>query len=254
MISKQQMRADVKVRTLPIQVAGHLVRQIVEGTLEADRLPSEADICTDFGVSRVVARETLKMLAAVDIVRISQGRRVELRPPEEWDYLSVQLLEWLPEDLVTQLLRELQETRLLIEPALAAKAAETADRRSLASLADLLRRMEAAEDSPEEYLELDLAFHLEICRASQNRILDRIMYSARGLLATSRRVTNEQPHGLPNATAVHREINDAIAAGEPAAARTAMFDHLQANMEILTRSKRRRATIRRGRTTTQSAG
>ncbi|SDS86806.1 FadR/GntR family transcriptional regulator [Microlunatus soli] len=244
MVSKQESRADVKVRTLPMQVAGHLVRQIIGSELDPDRAPSELDITRDFGVSRVVARETLKILASVDIVRIAQGRRVSLRPPEEWDYLSVQLLEWLPAEEVAQLLRELQEMRLMLEPELAAKAAESADEAALQSMSELLRRMRETEESPEEYLELDMAFHLEICKASRNRILDRIMYSARWLLATSRRATNDQPHSLHNATPVHQGIYDAIAAGDSAGAREAMRAHLQANITILTK-----ATSRRGSST-----
>ena len=39
-------------------------------------------------MSRAVAREALKILRALDMVDIAQGRRVTLRPPAEWDYLS----------------------------------------------------------------------------------------------------------------------------------------------------------------------
>lgn len=248
MVSKQEVRADVKVRTLPMQVAAHLVRRIAAADLEGDQVPSESHIAEDFGVSRVVARETLKILASLDIVHIAQGRRVTLRPPEEWDYLSVQLVEWLPQEHVTQLLRELQEMRLMLEPELAAKAAESASSAALQTMADLLQQMEEREDSPEAYLEVDLAFHLEVCRASQNRILDRIMYSARWLLATSRRATNDQPHSLPDATAVHQRIYDAIASGDVSAAREEMRTHMQDNVTILTEGGSRRSskTVRRG--------
>jgi len=233
MVSKQQAVADVKVRTLPMQVAAHLVRRIAAGELDGEELPSELGITQQFGVSRVVARETLKILASLDIVHIAQGRRVMLRPPEEWDYLSGQLLEWLPRDHVVGLLRELQETRLLIEPELAARAATSITPEALDRLRELLAEMERLHDAPEKYLEVDHAFHMEICRASENRILDRIMYAARWLLATSRRVTNAQPHSLPDATVVHRRIFDAIEAGDPARAREEMRAHLQINVTIL---------------------
>lgn len=233
MVSKQESLADVKVRTLPMQVAAHLVRRIASAELTDDRVPSELDISTEFGVSRVVARETLKILSALDIVHIAQGRRVTLRPPEEWDYLSAQLLEWLPPEHIRGLLRELQEARLLLEPELAARAAESITAESLQRCRDLLARMEELEDRPEEYLEVDHAFHMEICRASQNRILERIMYSARWLLATSRRVTNEQPHSLADATSIHREILQCIEDGDPELARLEMRRHMEYNVRIL---------------------
>lgn len=247
MVSKQELRTDVKVRTLPTQVAAHLVRQIVGAELTGGRVPSESVITEEFGVSRVVAREALKILSSLDIVHIAQGRRVMLRPPEEWDYLSSQLLEWLPQEHIADLLRELQEARLLLEPELAAQAATMITKSSLRRLNELVGQMSQLEDRPEQYLEVDHAFHLEICRASQNRILDRIMYSARWLLATSRRVTNEQPHGLADATAIHRRILEAIEAGDPERARQEMRDHMERNVRILGKPKRgtRRRSTRR---------
>lgn len=245
MVSKQDALPDVKVRTLPMQVASHLVARIAANELTDGNVPSESDISQQFGVSRVVARETLKILSSLDIVHIAQGRRVMLRPPEEWDYLSPLLLEWLPDEVVIDLLREFQEARLLLEPELAARAATLITKSSLRTLAELVNRMVDLEDSPDEYLEVDHAFHMEICRASRNRILDRIMYSARWLLATSRRVTNEQPHGLSDATAIHRRILAAIESQDPDAARQVMRTHMELNIQIL--GKPRRTTRRRSR-------
>lgn len=245
MVSKQDVRPDVKVRTLPMQVASHLVGQIAANELIDDHVPSELDITQQFGVSRVVARETLKILSSLDIVHIAQGRRVVLRPPEEWDYLSPLLLEWLPEEGVSDLLREFQEARLLLEPELAARAATRITKSSLRRLNELVDQMVELEDRPDDYLEVDHAFHMEICRASQNRILDRIMYSARWLLATSRRVTNEEPHGVSAATAIHRQILAAIESGDADAARDVMRTHMELNIEILGKSKRASARRRR---------
>ncbi|HLU57721.1 MAG TPA: GntR family transcriptional regulator, partial [Pseudonocardia sp.] len=77
---RQESPDAVKVRTLPVQVAAHLTRRIVNGEIDDGRAPSELDISREFGVSRVVARETLKILASLDIVDIAQGRRVTVRP------------------------------------------------------------------------------------------------------------------------------------------------------------------------------
>ena len=144
-------------------------------------------------MSRVVARETLKILASLDIVDVAQGRRVVVRPRDEWDYLSPLLIEWLPEELVEELLRELHGMRMLLEPELAAMAAASITDETLARLRDALDRMAALEGEPDRYLEVDQEFHMEICRAADNRILDRIMYSARWLGTASRRITNEAP-------------------------------------------------------------
>jgi DNA-binding FadR family transcriptional regulator len=242
---RQESVDAVKVRTLPVQVASHLTRRIVDGEIDGGRAPSELEISQEFGVSRVVARETLKILASLDIVDIAQGRRVTVRPPAEWDYLSPLLIEWLPEEHVDQLLQELLQMRVLLEPELAAMAAATVTDETLAALRDELDRMAELEDDPDRYLEVDHEFHMEICRAANNRILDRIMYSARWLGSASRRVTNEAPDALHRATQAHRAIYATLEARDPDAARAAMRTHLQHNTRILAekerRTKRRRA-------------
>jgi DNA-binding FadR family transcriptional regulator len=234
---RQESTDAVKVRTLPVQVAARLTRRIVDGEISGGRAPSELDISQEFGVSRVVARETLKILASLDIVDIAQGRRVMVRPQAEWDYLSPLLVEWLPEGHVDELLRELLQMRVLLEPELAAMAAATISDETLARLRDELDRMADLEGDPEAYLEVDHEFHMEICRAADNRILDRIMYSARWLGTASRRVTNEAPAGLRRATAQHMEIYEALVARDPAGARAAMRKHLSNNYSTLLAEK-----------------
>jgi DNA-binding FadR family transcriptional regulator len=234
---RRQEAADVvKVRTLPVQVAARLTRRIVNGEIEEGRAPSELDISREFGVSRVVARETLKILASLDIVDIAQGRRVTVRPQAEWDYLSPLLAEWLPEEHVDDLLRELQQMRELLEPELAAMAAAAISDDTLSRLRDELDRMASLESDPDAYLEVDHEFHMEICRAANNRILDRIMYSARWLGIASRRVTNQD--SLPNATRDHALIYRALESRDPDAAREAMRTHVQGNAPLLARKGR----------------
>jgi DNA-binding FadR family transcriptional regulator len=237
---RQEVADAIKVRTLPVQVAAHLTRRIVNGQIGEGRAPSELDISREFGVSRVVARETLKILASLDIVDIAQGRRVTVRPQAEWDYLSPLLAEWLPEEHVDELLRELHQVRELLEPELAAMAAAAISDETLARLRDELDRMARVESDPDAYLEVDHEFHMEICRAANNRILDRIMYSARWLGTASRRVTNQgSPDSLRNATEAHALIYRALESRDPEAARAAMRTHVQGNAPLLARKEKK---------------
>ncbi|MGP4014461.1 FadR/GntR family transcriptional regulator [Saccharopolyspora sp. 5N708] len=233
------MPDGVKLRTLPTQVAALLTRRIVDGEFESGQAPSELEISQEFGVSRVVARDALKMLASLDIVEIAQGRRVVVRPQAEWDYLDPLLVEWLPAEHVDELLRELHQMRVLLEPELAAMAATSITDETLARLQEDLDRMTDLESDPDNYLDADHEFHMAICRAANNRILDRIMYSARWLLTASRRVTNEAPGGLHRATESHARIFDALRSRDPDAARVAMRSHLQKNFPILAERKRK---------------
>ncbi|MGH2928583.1 MAG: FadR/GntR family transcriptional regulator, partial [Solirubrobacteraceae bacterium] len=106
-------RAEVKLRTLPLQVAGVVARRIASDELDDGLVPSELQISQEFGVSRAVSREALKVLASLDMVEISQGRRVVARPAAEWDYLNPLLMEWMPPQEVPRLLKELHDARLM---------------------------------------------------------------------------------------------------------------------------------------------
>ena len=225
------MRVAMKVKllTLPTQVASVLARRIATDELPDGRVPSELQISLEFRVSRAVAREALKILSSLDMVDIAQGKRVTLRPAAEWDYLSPLLMEWLPHDQVDHLLHELHEARIIFEPAIAAQAARNFNSKDLGYLQELLQEMASHEDDPDRYLEFDLEFHMEICKATRNRILDRFMYSSRWLQSAIRRISNQAPHALPVATEQHRAIYAALAARDPEGAEQAMRAHLLAN-------------------------
>ena len=223
------MPTSVHLRTLPTQVAAVLVRRIAKGEFPDGRAPSELQILVEFGVSRAVAREALKILSSLDMVEIAQGRRVMLRPIAEWDYLSPLLIEWLPQAQVRELLLELHDARFIFEPPIAARAARSLTNEDLTRLRTLLDAMVEHAEDPHGYLKLDLEFHMEICRATRNRILDRFMYSSRWWQLASRRISNQAPHALPTATEQHRAIYEALAARDPERAEAAMRKHLEKN-------------------------
>ena len=143
------------------------------------------------------------------------------------------MIEWLPPGHVRRLLHELHEARLIFEPAIAAQAALSLTDEDLEHLADLLQAMEVHHHDPDGYLELDLQFHMAICRATRNRILGRFMYSSRCWQYASRRITNQAPHALQNATTRHRMIYEALAARDPRRAEAAMRDHLMRTVRAM---------------------
>jgi GntR family transcriptional regulator len=69
-----------------LQIADDLRSQILDGALqEGDKLPSEADLMTDYGVSRIVARDAVKVLETEGLVAKRQGSGTFVRaltPPE----------------------------------------------------------------------------------------------------------------------------------------------------------------------------
>ena len=111
-------RRPVQIRSLKLgeRVAKILVERIASGGDRAHSVPTEQEICQEFGVSKTVAREVVGQLVSMRLVAVHHGRRTQRRPANQWDYLNPVLIDVLPEADLLDLLRELHQVRLLLEP------------------------------------------------------------------------------------------------------------------------------------------
>src|ERR1043166_7364191 len=192
------------------------------------RLPREADLAKQLGVSRNSLREAVRALSLTRVLEVRQGDGTyvsSLAPGE--------LLE--PTLSATHLLRgrtvlELFEVRRMLEPEAAAMAAHRADADVIDALREELDRMVAAEDRAEDLVEADAAFHDVIARAPGNGVLQALLRS----LSTST-IRARLWHGIADRGALdlardeHTRIYDAIAAGDPDLARAATLLHIASN-------------------------
>ncbi|HEY2371883.1 MAG TPA: FadR/GntR family transcriptional regulator [Gaiellaceae bacterium] len=228
----------VRVQTLKLgdQVTRVLAGRIVNGDIgAADLPPTEQDICEEFGISKTTAREVIGALAARRLVNVRHGRRMEVRPVSEWNHLDPLLLELNDDpDAVRKMLGDLHDLRMLIEPEIAARAALMSTEEQLERMRHAVEQMEELEDDPDAYLEVDVDFHSEIASATGNNVLAFVLDSVRELLRVSRRVTN-LINAMPETTAAHRRIYEALLAREPETARQAMRVHLLTVTEVWTK-------------------
>ena len=124
-------------------------------------------------------------------------------------------------------LEHLFEVRLLLEPGAAAFAAERANEDQVAGLRDCAARTEAeALTDAEAMLRLDMELHERIVDASGNPLLQHLAAATSALGAESRSYTVRLPGVRPQTIVEHHAIVEAIAAGDPAAARAAMTAHI----------------------------
>ncbi len=202
---------------------------IAGGTLKpGDRLPSERDLCKRFGVGRTSVREALKPLITLGILegRIGSGTYVateagQFQKPLQWGLLG---------DLQSQ--DDLVETRHMLETNAAHWAAQRAGPDNLAAIAATLQGMAEHLDEPGQFQEFDANFHFEIARATQNKMLYRLINVIRGQIQTwiGERLTlsPERTESLARTSLEqHREIFAAIQDQDGAAARAAMDHHIQ---------------------------
>ena len=145
----------VKDARLHEEIGRQLARRIVRGDFPAGSyLPAESELIARLGVSRMVIREALRSLEECGLIAVRHGRRTIVAPQEEWDVINrLVLTTYRDEGLIAPLLRDSLRVRRILEPAIAAEAAEKATPELLAALATCLERQAAALDAPDTFLE-----------------------------------------------------------------------------------------------------
>ena len=211
---------------LPNRVRSQLLQMIAAGNLTpGDRLPPERELAAEMGVSRNVVREAIRSLVDSNVLESRQGAGV---------FVASLHVESLIEPLEVVLalerstLHSLAQARLVIEPGIAALAAEHGSEQAIRELEALLE--EEREKGPEDSartMELDVELHGRLVRMTDNPFLVRIMESIGRLARSSREFTNRLPQMREMAQADHERIVAAIRARDADGARAAMREHLE---------------------------
>ena len=199
-----------------------LGKAIVTGQYEQRPFPTEAEIAQAHGVSRSVTREAVKMLTAKGLVSARPRQGTIVQPASSWNLFDADILRWLLDrKFSVELLRHFNQLRIGIEPEAAALAAAGHDAADMAAIQAGLARMAAAEQSYDDPLEADIAFHVAILRASGNPFYAQFQTVVATALRTSIRFTNRIKGRSAN-IADHAAVADAIAARDADGARDAM--------------------------------
>ncbi len=191
------------------------------------RLPPERELSERFGVSRPTIREAIIALEVKGAVTVKTGSGVYV--VEHRNLSGDQLHAISP--------FELTESRVLIEGEAAALAASMITEEQLTALAAALEEM--AEEIKAGDLDSDVAdrkFHLVIAQATQNRALAATIEHLWAIQERSIEIHNAHKDVCatnPQRLAEHQAIFDALAKGEPHAARRAMHQHFSCLLDTL---------------------
>jgi DNA-binding FadR family transcriptional regulator len=198
------------------------------GPLRAgDKLPTEAAIMREFGVSRTVVREALSKLQAAGLVRPYRGvGSFVLGASRAKPFLANSSAD----DSLAQA-RDLFELRLGLEPEAAAFAAQRRSAADLLSLNSVLQALDAALDLDMDTALPDFQFHLEIARASHSMHFAAVLEALGPTCVPTALLAKapEQGQGVTwkdHVRREHRAVFDAIERQDAAAARAAMRAHL----------------------------
>lgn len=179
-------------RNLTHQVVHELGKKIMQGTYKVgDSLPSEADLCTQFGISRTATREAVKMLTAKGLISSRPRQGIKVIDSKHWNLFDVDVLNWIligKPDLY--LLRHFLQLRLAIEPEAAFLAAQYAQEDELAAIESALARMKNATNGEDDTHEADVEFHQSVLSASNNPFFIQLKNFITTALKVNKRFTN----------------------------------------------------------------
>ena len=215
----------------------------------ASKLPPERELASYFGVSRPSLRQALKVLEIMGVIsqRVGDGT-----------YLNENASEILNEPMEFLILmdgisiHELVELRSILEPELAALAAERATAQDLRELARSIKEMEDSRHNLEKSIEADLSFHRGIFQAAGNRACSRILAFIhrsvwKSLTITSQLVEAQRP------LEGHKAIYNAIYQRSAEEARKQMTEHMRRARQLLLKASKQTVDLNMAQKMTSKA-
>ncbi|MFN8187892.1 MAG: FCD domain-containing protein [Gaiellales bacterium] len=193
-----------------------------------DRLPPEAELADDLGISPVTLRSALTILRSAGVLETQRGRGGGTVVANGAFPLSLLEGARLPSEAE---LLDLVDLRCVVEGGVAALAAERATAEQIAYLEGLVAEMEAIDEF-DAWGERDNLFHLAVADASGSQRLVSQVAEIRAEVYRIAKLGSIPRSSLTLADEEHRELVAAIAAGDPGRAREAMISHIESTRAL----------------------
>jgi len=207
------------------EVAAQLERLMLDGAFRpGDKLPPERELAEKFGVSRSTVREAIRSLELKGFVEPRPGEGTLVLTPS-LDSLLNPLASVLGQK--RELVAELLDVRMMIEPPLAARAAQHAEVEDVRHLEQILERHRERVTRQEVAIEEDSEFHYTIARAAKNSVILKVLDMMMDILRESREQSLQVEGRRERSLAGHRRIFNAIKRHDAVAAEAAMRQHLE---------------------------
>jgi GntR family transcriptional repressor for pyruvate dehydrogenase complex len=198
------------------------------------RLPPEAQLAAQLGLSRNSMREAVR---ALQLVRVLDAR------PGDGTYVTSLAPQLLLEGLGAAIdllqddtLLDVMQIRVMLEPAATAAATLLISEVHLAKLSVLLQKMRETSTEAEAMVQHDIEFHRTIIAANGNESLSSVLDGLSGRTARARVWRHLiEAEAAANTQAEHQAIYDALEAGDPELARAAALMHVNTSAKWLRR-------------------
>lgn len=192
-----------------------------------DKLPNELHLTDALNVSRSTVREAIKILVSSNILEVRRGKGtfVAQELGLSKDPLGVSFMDQ------QDLLYNLYESRLIMEPEIAALAARRATAKDIAQLKAAFTAIVDDIKNGRDHTEHDIAFHNVIAKSSHNPIIHRILPIIHEGISHGCYETKHITESGDKAIIHHQNIMEAIINGDEEASKKWMAEHIQYGME-----------------------
>lgn len=213
---------------------GAITRHIrANDLMPGDRLPSEAALSRELGVSRSVVREAFRSLAAMRIIGLATGKRATVAHIDH-GAMGLMIEHGVHTDQIS--IQQIYDVRRTIETRIVTLAAIRRSEEEAAEITRLAAAMRAAVTDDAMLMAEDLAFHTALAQACRNPVFMLLVGAFQGITRQTwpmgwRSRTSAEAREVMIAT--HEGIAAAVAAGDPARAATLMAVHFDESVRAL---------------------
>ncbi len=224
----QKINYHVERTNLYESIADNLEAMILNDSSQiGQRLPSEQTLATNFGVSRNVIREALKILKERHLVCLKTGEGAYIEKPDNRSITELLNRIILMDNIEHQ---QILEMRMILETKACRLAAERNEAQAFDVLEDINNNMLKFKQDINKRISLDIQFHITIAKLSRNLLLELFVQSMTNLLSPILRTALIPEGGNEDGIQFHRQIIQTLRSGDGDKAEEVMRKHLSASV------------------------
>jgi GntR family transcriptional regulator, galactonate operon transcriptional repressor len=194
------------------QLAAEIGRRIVSGKYPPGSvLPPEAQLLAEFGLSRPVLREAIKLLESKGMLEARQRVGTTITERNGWNMLDADVLGWIAQSGADpEMLIRLTDVRMIVEPGACLLAARDGSDEAIGKIAEADQRMVTHVDDPHLFVQADRDFHLALMAACGNEYLAAVGTAISAALTVSLHRMNPIPVSNRGSLLLHKPVVDAL--------------------------------------------
>ncbi len=216
-----------------VSLAGSIVHEITRlvaaGKIKpGDKFPPEAELAAQMGIGRSSIREAFRVFQMLGVTEAKPGRGTVLINTAP----LFALIDW-SEFTSADLLNDIVEARLALEPLIAAMAAKRADAAGIRGIEETIEASRRAIGNEAASIQAALDFHTAVAAAAGNQTLLLTTRLLRSLYFESTRFSRRHLENYVTLLADHEDILTAIRNRDPKAAAAASENHMRHGFKIV---------------------